>query len=78
MFKRIVTYPGFWRSVLALGISFVVLFIVFKWIIEGFKFTFFSEDNSPLFFAGILLAGLVYGFFVAYGKFWKKLKEEDR
>lgn len=78
MFKRVITYPGFWKSVIALALAFVLLFIIFKWIIDGFKLSFFTGDNGPLFFGGAILAGLVYGFFVTYGKFWKKLKEGDR
>ena len=78
MFKRVITYRGFWRSVFALGLSFILLFIIFKWIIDGFKLSFFTGDNGPIFFLGAAAAGFVYGFFVTYGKFWKQIKQQDR
>jgi NhaP-type Na+/H+ or K+/H+ antiporter len=75
MFKRIITHPGFWRSVMSLAVAFILLFILIKWIIEGFKMSFFAEQGA-LFFIGLIGAGLVYGFFSTYGKFWKKFKED--
>ncbi len=75
MFKEIVNHKGFWRSVILLGISFVFVFILIKWAFEGFTTSFFDERNPYLFLGGSLLAGLVYGFFVTYGKFKNKLKK---
>ncbi|NND64277.1 MAG: hypothetical protein HKN48_13900 [Flavobacteriaceae bacterium] len=78
MFKRIINQPGFWRSVIALGVAFALLFVILKWLLDGFKFTFFTEnDNLPLIALGLAAAGFFYGFFVTYGKFWKQLKEKD-
>ena len=75
MFKKIINYKGFWRSVIVLGVSFVVLFVLIKWAFDGFSATFFSERNPYLLIGGSLAAGLVYGFFVSYGKFKNKLKK---
>ncbi len=77
MFKRVISQPGFWRSVVSLGTAFAILFVIIKWILDGFKFVFFTENNLPLIVAGLAAAGFFYGFFVTYGKFWKQLKEKD-
>ncbi|PVW17097.1 hypothetical protein [Marixanthomonas spongiae] len=74
MFKKIVTHKGFWKSVISLAIAFVFLFIIVKWALDGFSGDFFAERNPYLLIGGSLLAGLVYGFFVTYGKFKNKLK----
>ena len=76
MFKKIINYKSFWKSVFFLALAFAVVFCIFKWIIEGFSFDFVSRD--PLtFFLSIVVGGFIYGFFVTYGKFWKKLKENS-
>ncbi|MCW5520044.1 DMT family transporter [Aureitalea sp. L0-47] len=78
MFKRVISTPGFWRSVISLAVAFAVLFIVIKWAIDRFSFAFLTEQNPILFIGGVLGAGLVYGFFVTYGKFNARLKKEDQ
>tara|TARA_R100001369_G_scaffold75902_1_gene104981 strand:- start:1552 stop:1779 length:228 start_codon:yes stop_codon:yes gene_type:complete len=75
MFKQIINHKGFWRSVLFLGLAFVVVFIFIKWAFEGFSANFFDERNPYLLIGGSLLAGLIYGFFITYGKFKNKLKQ---
>lgn len=78
MFKKIVTHPGFWKSVFSMALAFMVLFMVFKWVIEGFKWSFFKPENPIQFYGTLVAAGLVYGIMVTYGKFWKRFKEMDR
>jgi len=78
MFNRIINTQGFWKSVISLGIAFVLLFIIFKWFIDGYKFAFFLEGEPTIKVIGIIAAGFVYGFFVTYGKFWGKYKKENR
>ena len=78
MFKRVVTHPGFWKSVVSLALAFAVLFILIKWAIERFSLDFLTEQNPVLFILGVLGAGLLYGFFVTYGKFSARLKKEDQ
>ncbi|RFN59770.1 hypothetical protein [Marixanthomonas ophiurae] len=75
MFKQIINHKGFWRSVLYLGVAFVIIFIFIKWAFEGFTSNFFDERNPYLLIGGSLLTGFVYGFFVTYGKFKNKLKK---
>jgi TRAP-type C4-dicarboxylate transport system permease small subunit len=77
MFKKVIQTPGFWRSVLVLGITFVLLFLGFKWAIEGFTFDFINLREPWLFILGSLAAGFAYGFFVTYGKFLKKIKNNN-
>ncbi|MBT8263486.1 MAG: hypothetical protein KJO05_11730 [Bacteroidia bacterium] len=78
MLKRVINHKGFWRSVISLAIAFAVLFTIIKWAIEGFSMAYFSEQNPLYFFGGVVAAGLVYGFFVTFGKFRARLKKEDR
>jgi uncharacterized integral membrane protein len=78
MFKRVISTPGFWRSVISLALAFAVLFVLIKWAIDRFSFAFFTEQNPILLILGVLAAGLVYGFFVTYGKFSARLKKEDQ
>ncbi len=78
MFKRVISTPGFWKSVVSLALAFAVLFIIVKWAIERFSMAFLTEQNPLLFILGVVGAGLVYGFFVTYGKFSARLKKEDQ
>ena len=78
MLKRVISTPGFWRSVVSLALAFAVLFLVIKWAIERFSFAFLTEQDPWLFIGGVIGAGMVYGFFVTYGKFSARLKKEDQ
>ena len=77
MFKRVINTKGFWKSAISLAVAFVLLFAVIKWAIDGFDMDYFTERDPIIFILTLLGAGLVYGFFVTYGKFSKKLKEND-
>ena len=77
MFKRVINTKGFWKSVFSLAIAFAIIFGLIKWAIEGFNTTYFTEKNPAMFLLTLLLAGFVYGFFVTFGKFRAKLKEND-
>ena len=74
MIKKVISAPGFWRSVLSLGVVFSFLFIIVKWAIEGFKIEFFyAITNHYLFVLGLFLGGFIYGFLVTFGKFRAKI-----
>lgn len=77
MFKRIITTKGFWKSVFALAVAFALLFTVAKWAIEGFKMSYFTDKNLLTYFLLLMVAGIVYGFFVTFGKFRRKIKEGE-
>ncbi len=76
MFKEVINHKGFWKSVISLAIAFAAAFTLIKWGIDGFNKSFFSENDPARFFGGVILAGMVYGFFVTFGKFRKRLKEK--
>ncbi len=78
MFQKIISTQGFWKSVISLGIAFALLFVIVKWAIEGFKMDYFTSLQNPILFVlGLMVGGLVYGFFVTYGKFRGKLKKDE-
>ena len=77
MFKKVITAKGFWKSVLSLMMAFVVLFALINWAIEGFSLTYFTERNPWVLFLTLFVAGFVYGFFVTFGKFRARLKENN-
>ncbi len=77
MFKKVISYPGFWRSVVSLALAFILLFILVKWAIEGFSAEFLAVQEPLQFIGGIVIAGLLYGFIVSFGKFRSKLKEKQ-
>lgn len=78
MFKKVINTKGFWKSVLSLAIAFAILFALIKWAIDGFAMAFFSERNPLVFILTLLLAGFIYGFFVTFGKFRSKIRENER
>lgn len=77
MFKKIITTKGFWKSVFTLAIAFSLLFTLVKWAIEGFKMSYFTDKDPVSHFLLLLFAGVVYGFFVTYGKFKTQLKNKS-
>jgi hypothetical protein len=78
MFKKVISHDGFWRSVASLAVAFALVFVFIKWSLSGFESAFFSKGDPIRFFAGIVLAGFIYGFFVSFGKFRGKIKHRER
>jgi hypothetical protein len=78
MFKKVINHDGFWRSVVSLAIAFALVFVLIKWAISGFESAFFSQGDPVRFFAGIALVGFIYGFFVTFGKFRARIKNQER
>ncbi len=79
MFKKVVSTPGFWKSVFSLGLAFMILFVLIKWAIEGFDSAYFlSFENPSLVILGLLVGGFIYGFFAAFGKFRGKIKKDEQ
>lgn len=78
MIKKVISYKGFWKSVVSLAVVFAAVFVLIKWAIDGFSPTFFTERDPLKFIIGVLAAGLVYGFFVTFGKYRAKLKDQER
>ncbi|MGY5849955.1 hypothetical protein [Salegentibacter sp. F14] len=84
-FKKIVSQKSFWKSVVLLGISFLIIYNFVSMLFEygGFDIsTFFkerTEDGKLLrFILGQAVAALAYGFIVAFGQYKMKEKENAR
>ncbi|HZW78016.1 MAG TPA: hypothetical protein VFF21_06905 [Flavobacteriaceae bacterium] len=77
MFKKVISTPGFWKSVFTLALAFALLFTVVKWAIEGFKMSYFTERDPLTFFLMLIGAAFIYGFLVTFGKFRAKIKEQE-
>ena len=79
MFKKVISTPGFWKSVFSLGLAFIILFVAVKWAIEGFDTAYFISFKNPLIIVlGLVLGGFIYGFFAAFGKFRGKIKKDEQ
>lgn len=78
MFTKIINYPGFWKSVTFLSVMYLIILLVVQWFATGF-----SSKFIPLLLASskiwmVPIAGFFAGFMVSYGKFWARLKKEDK
>lgn len=78
MFKQIVSDAKFWKSVASLGSAFIVVFLLLFWGVNSFKMSFWEERDPLTVILTSLGSGLVYGFFVTYGKFWAKYKRDQQ
>ena len=74
MFKQVIHYKGFWKSVVSLTLAFAVVFFFVQWAFVGFSAGFLNVSLRTVF--ALVLGGFVYGFSMTYGKFWGKLKEK--
>ena len=61
----------------AIGIAFLALYFLFRWILADYSFDFIGNYSIWIYILVVAAAGFIYGFFVTYGKFWKKLKEKE-
>jgi len=73
MFKKVTSHKGFWKSVVVLGIVYAVILAVVLWTMRGFMTHFFT----PKLILVALCAGFLVSFSTSYGKFWRKLKEDE-
>jgi asparagine N-glycosylation enzyme membrane subunit Stt3 len=78
MFKRVLTYEGFWRSVAFLSVVYLVILLVIQWFATGFSSDFFYTTLQYKKIWLIPVAGFIAGFMVSYGKFWAILKRQDQ
>ncbi|MCG9972212.1 hypothetical protein [Christiangramia crocea] len=82
-FKTIISQRSFWKSVLWLGLSFLVLYNVITILFEYGELafsTFFRERTADgklfRFIIGQILASFLYGFILAYAQFRSKEKKK--
>lgn len=77
MFKRVISYPGFWKSAIYLSVVYGLVLLLIQWMMSGFSRDFmveaFGSGRAWVFF----VAGAVAGISSTYAKFWKHLKEQD-
>lgn len=76
MFKRVVTYKGFWKSVIFMGLLYLIVLLLVQFIAFPSEWVLQKIKTMP-FIVGILVASFLCAFGVAYAKFWRKLKEQD-
>lgn len=83
-FKEMVSQKSFWKSVVILGISFLIIYDLVSMLFEygGFKVsTYFRErtEDGKLFrfILGQFVAAFAYGFIISFGQFRKKQKEDS-
>ena len=84
-FNKVVNTNGFWKSVLGMGIAFILIYHIVNmlFIYGGLHFSEYfelnlSEDRWFRFVFGSLLSGFIYGFIITYGQFSIKMKKEER
>lgn len=82
--KKIIKYPGFWKSVAGLTLIFIFVynavdvFIKFEADFSAYlEFRFASENIGRLIITN-LSGGFVYGFIVTYFKFKQKVKNNNQ
>ncbi|SHE32393.1 hypothetical protein SAMN05444278_101194 [Psychroflexus salarius] len=84
MFKKVINYPGFWKSVYTLAIGFCVVYIIVDFVItydfnfDEFKAARFANFEFIKLIIGGLASGSIYGFIVTYFKFKGKIKEQEK
>jgi len=76
MLKRVVTYKGFWKSVIVLSFVYALVLFLLRWGFSGF--TSEVKNLSASSYLVFLLCGFVASVFVTFGKYWAKLKREDQ
>lgn len=82
-FKEMIAKKAFWKSVVLLGVGFLIVYNLVSMLFEygGFNFSrFFTErtENGKLFrfILGQLLAAFSYGFIIAFGQFKMRGKKD--
>jgi hypothetical protein len=83
-FKKILERADFWKSVIWMGLSFIIIYHIIAMLFEygGFDFSAWSADKLEdgkwvRFILGTLVSGFLYGFIISFGKFRSKLKKEN-
>ncbi|MBO2542898.1 hypothetical protein ACWBC2_01365 [Salegentibacter agarivorans] len=82
-FKEMISQKAFWKSVLFLGLGFLIVYDVVSMLFEygGFHFeAYFTErtEDGKLFrfIVGQFLAAFVYGFIISFGQFRARKKKD--
>ena len=82
-FKEMISQRAFWKSVLFLGLGFLIVYDIISMLFEygGFHFeAYFTErtEDGKLFrfILGQLLAAFAYGFIISFGQFRGRQKKD--
>ncbi|MEM7186985.1 MAG: hypothetical protein AAF466_10030 [Bacteroidota bacterium] len=78
MFQRVIRSEGFWKSVLFLSVMYLLILLVLQWFFTGFSSEFLTILLGSSKVWMLPFAGLIAGFLVSYGKYWGRLKREDK
>ena len=76
MFGRVISTPGFWKSVIFLGMIYMAVIMAVQWALTGFASEFFTSRSPWVILTVFLVGSLVCGFSVTYARIWAKLKRE--
>lgn len=82
--KDVIAVKGFWKSVLILGLVFIVVYNAIDLLFSyGFSWSAFAADkltgeNAYRFIIASLLGGFIYGFIVVFLQFRSRLKREEK
>ncbi|MFD1095077.1 hypothetical protein [Salegentibacter chungangensis] len=84
-FKSIVAQKAFWKSVVYLGIGFVIIYNLVSMLFEygGLNFDAFYQDKMAnglwiRFTIAQIISALLYGLILSYGQFRIREKKESR
>lgn len=84
MFSKVISYKGFWPSVVFLSVMFIIIYNLADWGMV-FEFDFqnyiderFASENLLRFLFANVLSGLVYGFIISFFKFRTKIKKQNQ
>jgi len=77
VFSRVITHPGFWKSVIVLGVIYMSILMLIQWAFNGFSPVFFLSIGLLRLLCTFLIGAFICGFSVSYAKFWGKLKRDD-
>ena len=81
-FKEVIAYKGFWKSVLVLGLAFLVIYNIVDLLFSfGFDVDAFAAEKLAYpkiirFIIANIVGGFIYGFVVAFLQFRGKVKRE--
>ena len=84
MFSKVISYPGFWKSVIFLAVMFMIIYNIAD-VFMSFGGSFseyinerFALENLLQFFSANIASGFVYGFIISFFKFRAKLKQDQK
>lgn len=77
MFKKVISHPGFWKSVILLGMVYMAVLMCIQWAFTGFSMYFFTSRSPWTILLVFIIGSFVCGFSVTYARFWARLKNEQ-